>query len=260
MLKSALYGQTKGAKMCKMASFVVTRTNVLFLKDFDSHEKILQENNILDNTSSPDFVRVEVCPKEGKYDSNFKSWVFNVDQDLLPEWFSEKEAEIAVREALPLWAKYHIIKEGIFVDENYGQKTRIFLGQTKAVIAGQTGGVCEFYGRSTGKVTGQTGGDCYFYVHSKGKVAGQTGGWCWFYDHSKGKVAGQTGGDCYFYVHSKGKVAGQTGGWCWFYDHSNGKVAGQSGGDCRFLDQSKGKVTGQTGGDCRFLDQSTELK
>jgi len=148
--------------MCKMASFIVTRNSVLFSEDFDSHEKILEENNIPDKSSSPDFVRVEICPAEERYDSNFGAWVFSVDQDILPEWFSKKEAEIAVREALPLWAKHHIIRDDIFVDKNYGQKTRIFLGQTEATITGQTGGSCKFLGQSVGKVTGQTGGACQF--------------------------------------------------------------------------------------------------
>jgi len=228
--------------MCKMASFVVTRTNVLFSKDFDSHEKILQENNILDNTSRPDFVRVEISPAEERYDSDFGSWVFRVDQDLLPEWFSAKEAEIAVREALPLWTKHHIIKEGIFVDKNYGQKTRIFAGTAKAVITGQTGGACEFFDHSTGKVTGQSGG------------------YCWFRDHSTGKVTGQSGGTCKFYGHSNGKVTGQSGGTCEFYGHSTGKATGQFGGGCCFFGHSKGKVTGQTGGGCYFRDHSTEIK
>jgi len=246
--------------MCRMASFIITRNSVLFSQDFDSHEKILEENNIPDNSSSPDFVRVEIFPAEERYDSDFGSWVFSVDQDLLPDWFSGKEAEIAAREALPLWAKHHIIKEGIFIDKNYGQKTRIFAGTAKAVIAGQTGGYCWFYDHSTGKIAGQTGGYCQFRGHSAGKVTGQTGGDCRFFDQSTGKVAGQTGGYCYFRDHSAGKVTGQSGGECYFREQSTGKVAGQTGGFFRFYGRSTGKVAGKTGGDCQFRDQSTEIK
>ena len=203
--------------MCNMASFVVTKDKVFWLPDNDSHEAIIKHYDLHEGAGRINFVRVEITPENNNYKLQHKRWIFNVDQQEVPDWFDKEEAEKRCRLELPKWYKAHVIKSG--KHELSGIIYKIILGG-EVKVTGQTGGSCGFYGNSQGKVTGQTDGYCGFYENSQGKVTGQTGGYCWFHGNSQGKVTGQTGGYCGFYDSSQGKVTGQTGGDCGFYENS----------------------------------------
>ena len=182
--------------MCYPASFIITRERTLWLKDSDSHEDIIEYYKCREG----EFVRVEISPPNKNYRLPINKWVYKTDQDILPEWHSDKFAEEMCRLELPKWYKTHVITGGSH--SLSGKISKVILGGI-VHVAGQTGGYCCFYGNSQGKVTGQTGGVCWFYDNSQGKVTGQTGGDCWFYDNSQGKVTGQTGGYCCFYGNSQ---------------------------------------------------------
>jgi hypothetical protein len=90
--------------MCKLASFIVTRERVLWHPGSDSHENIIDKYK-LDDRKQCDFVRVELSPPNEDYTKPLTEWVYRVDQDNTPEWYSAKEAEIAARHELDKWRK-----------------------------------------------------------------------------------------------------------------------------------------------------------
>ena len=177
--------------MCSPASLIVTRTKVLFSELTDRHEDIIKEFGLDDSTESPDFVRVEIVPEDDNYKLPLSKWVYRVDQDFLPEWYSPEEAELAARATLKVWDKHHIIRKGKHILT--GNISRIIFGGD-ITIDGQSGGNCQFYNSSKGTVSNQSGGDCWFYDSSRGTVSNQSGGSCRFYDSSKGTVSNQSGG------------------------------------------------------------------
>jgi hypothetical protein len=187
--------------MCKMASFIVTKNDVLWSKKSDSHEEILNENKINDKTSSPDFVRVEISPKDDDYKSDLKTWVFKIDQDYLPDWFSKDEVENAARLELKKWYKSKVLKNKTIKISDFNEN-KIFIDCVVDILD-QSGGYCRFYG-STGTVSNQSCVDCRFYG-STGTVSNQSGGYCLFYG-STGTVSNQSGGDCRFYGSSVKKI------------------------------------------------------
>ena len=205
--------------MCKPASFVVTKNRIFWSKLSNSHEDIIEENNLNDSTRSPDFVRIEISPKDKDLTIPMKNWIFKLDQDFKPEWFDPKEAEIAARLELKSWRKCFIINrksdkpliisEGekyvisgnIIVDGGYVK----FYEKSKGTVYG---GVADFCNKSTGTVNG---GDINFFNYSTGTV---NGGRVNFLNKSTGTV---NDGTVYFWDNSTGTV---NGGFVYFRDKS----------------------------------------
>jgi hypothetical protein len=64
---------------------------------------MLEELNIKDDNEFPNFVRVEMVPKDRDvFNHNLENWILHVDQDFLPDWFDvekvEKEMKIKMEE------------------------------------------------------------------------------------------------------------------------------------------------------------------
>ena len=95
--------------MCKLKSAIVLKDRI-FMPDYDSHSRMLEELKITDDYlgASKKFVRVELSPANGDVFSNVDEWELNVDQDIKPEWFSEDEYKPKIVEAVKEWAKTHI--------------------------------------------------------------------------------------------------------------------------------------------------------
>lgn len=135
--------------MGKPASGILTRTKVLWLPDTDSHNEIIERHYLNDSSTSPDFVRFEITPPGFKYSLPPDQWVYRTAQDYLPDWYDQREAEIAVRDTLHEWISTHIIRKGtevvrqgegmIFLDYAIGiirgGRAR-FLDQSIAIIYG----------------------------------------------------------------------------------------------------------------------------
>ena len=51
--------------MCEFLSAVVTKTKFYYDAFDDSHETLIQKHKLNDNTRTPDFVRIEITPKDG---------------------------------------------------------------------------------------------------------------------------------------------------------------------------------------------------
>jgi hypothetical protein len=118
--------------MCRPASFIVTRDAVLWSKTSDSHDRILQENKLSDLSTKPDFVRVEVYPKSGDFREPIDTWVFHLDQDLLPVWFDQVDVELRARRALVDWYAQKMHLEGSF--ELWGEENGWFYGNATATL------------------------------------------------------------------------------------------------------------------------------
>ena len=100
--------------MCKLKSAIILK-NRIFMPDYDSHSKMLEELKITDDyiNASKVFVRAELSPENGDVFSDIDGWKLCVDQDITPEWFDEKDCTERMRKAVKEWAKTHI-----FVGQN----------------------------------------------------------------------------------------------------------------------------------------------
>ena len=95
--------------MCKLKSAIILKDRI-FMPDYDSHSKMLEELGITDDyfNASKVFVRAELSPQNGDVFSDIDSWEFSVDQDITPEWFDEKDCAERMRKAAKEWANTHI--------------------------------------------------------------------------------------------------------------------------------------------------------
>ena len=98
--------------MCKLKSGLLFKNGV-FVPDYDSHDKMLEEKGIEDtaeNRIAGKFVRFELSPKNDDPFSPVRDWIFTIDQDELPEWIQEdiQKYESMAREAVSEWASERI--------------------------------------------------------------------------------------------------------------------------------------------------------
>ena len=95
--------------MCKLKSAIILKDRI-FMPDYDSHSKMLEELGITDDyiNASKVFVRAELSPENEDVFSDIDSWEFRVDQDITPEWFDEKYCAERMRNTVKEWAKTHI--------------------------------------------------------------------------------------------------------------------------------------------------------
>ena len=95
--------------MCKLKSAIVLK-NRIFVPDYDSHTKMLEELGIKDDylNASKTFVRVELSPKNGDVFSDIDTWELKVDQDIIPDWFDKKTYKPQIVDAIKGWAKDNI--------------------------------------------------------------------------------------------------------------------------------------------------------
>ena len=95
--------------MCKLKSAIILKDRI-FMPDYDSHSKMLEELGITDDyiNASKVFVRAELAPENGDVFSDIDGWKLEVDQDIMPEWFDEKDCAERMRKAVKEWAKTHI--------------------------------------------------------------------------------------------------------------------------------------------------------
>ena len=95
--------------MCQLKSGIILKNRV-FVPEYDSHTDMLKELGIKDDylNASKTFVRVELSPTDGDVFSDIDTWMLNVDQDIVPDWYDEETYKSQVIEAVKEWAKDHI--------------------------------------------------------------------------------------------------------------------------------------------------------
>jgi hypothetical protein len=80
--------------MCRIKSAIVLKDSVYMPFDHDHHTKMLEELGIKDDSSFPNFVRIEITPIDNDiFNHNLENWKLKVDQDIIPDWFDIKESE-----------------------------------------------------------------------------------------------------------------------------------------------------------------------
>ncbi len=95
--------------MCRFKSGIILKDRV-FIPEYDSHQKMLDELGIDDNSQNAErlFIRAELVPKGIDVFSDINDWKFVVDQDILPDWYVEDYDKQRMIEAVKEWAKNHI--------------------------------------------------------------------------------------------------------------------------------------------------------
>jgi hypothetical protein len=161
---------------------IVTAAEILWSPDHDSHETLAKNHHLDDRTIAPDFVRVEIVPPGVDYTVPPDQWVYRVDQDYLPAWYSAPEAELACRRVLPAWYAAHVVTDGDQVVQD-GQ-TRIALGHASQTISGGEGWA---YGDATQTITG---GEGRAYDSASQTISGGVG---WAYGDATQTITGGEG-------------------------------------------------------------------
>jgi len=123
--------------MCRMMSGIITLNKTIYDLDNDSHEALIQKEGLKDEGEHPDFVRVEIVPKDGDvFNHDLKNWELCVDQDFKPDWFNKEFALVEMQKAVQeLWAERFLIddKSGKVIKEG-----RWFLKNSHAVLWGSS--------------------------------------------------------------------------------------------------------------------------
>jgi hypothetical protein len=63
--------------MCRTKSGILLKDSVYMSFEHDHHTKMLEELGIKDDSAFPNFVRIEITPKDGDiFNHDLKNWVF----------------------------------------------------------------------------------------------------------------------------------------------------------------------------------------
>ena len=139
--------------MCRMMSGIITLNKTIYDLDNDSHEALIQKEGLKDEGEHPDFVRVEIVPKDGDvFNHDLKNWELCVDQDFKPDWFNKEFALVEMQKAVQeLWAERFLIddKSGKVIKEG-----RWFLKNSHAVLWGSSHAV--LWGSSHAELQGSS--------------------------------------------------------------------------------------------------------
>ena len=89
--------------MCRPASMIVTKSRVYWNPpEFgESHTSIRERYNLRDDLHGTQGVAIEIVPPNGDYSAPLDTWIFCVDQDIVPDWWNPKEAEIEGQTCYP---------------------------------------------------------------------------------------------------------------------------------------------------------------
>ena len=113
--------------MCQFKSVIILKDRV-FIPDYDSHSDMLEELGIADTRENAErlFVRAELSPADGDVFSDIRTWIYKVDQDILPDWYVEEYDRQRVIEAVKEWAKnrIHIGKDNFVISDGAGHQIK----------------------------------------------------------------------------------------------------------------------------------------
>ena len=103
--------------MCNFASFVLSKDKEFWSEKTDSHTEIIQEHGLYEyGVHGPNLLKVElVPPREGRFLFDLKSWHYQVDQDIKPEWITGEEehrTKSAFLRRFPMLIKHQLITGG----------------------------------------------------------------------------------------------------------------------------------------------------
>ena len=124
----------KEGKMCQFFSGIITdkNKNAIYDLDKDSHEDLIEKAGLKDDTSKPNFVRVELLPQDGNvFNHDLKNWKLKLDQDFKPDWFDlEKSEELMKKKLQEVFDKRFIVDDKAW-QERKGQ--RLFIKNSNVI-------------------------------------------------------------------------------------------------------------------------------
>ena len=91
--------------MSRLKSGIILKDQV-FVPDYDSYTDMLKELNI----ENDEFVCAELSPVDGDIFSDISTWQFNINQDILPDWFVYEHDKKRMIEVVKAWLKDHVFK------------------------------------------------------------------------------------------------------------------------------------------------------
>ena len=105
--------------MCQLKSGIILRNKcVLSQEHEESHSDLLSDLKIEDTLENARrvFVRAELVPPDGNWWTDPDTWTFNVDQDILPDWYTEDPGkyEQEFRESVKDWVNKHVFIDKVF--------------------------------------------------------------------------------------------------------------------------------------------------
>ena len=134
--------------MCEIKSMIVLKNKIYCPLDLDHHTQMLKELNIEDNKVNPNFVRIEVIPKDNDlFNHNLNNWKINIDQDYKPDWFFIEEYEEKIKIELQKW-----FEQRFLIDDNFGKiikEGKWFLKNSTVSDMYNNSTVSRMYGNST---------------------------------------------------------------------------------------------------------------
>jgi hypothetical protein len=208
---------------------ILLKDKVLIGKTTNSHSMILEQHNIKDEELKPNFVKVEIVPTNNNYMLPLEQWVYNIDQDYLPDWYVHEVDELRAREALKQWYREHIELQNTDTPNSK---------QTAGYYSTQTAGSCST--QIAGDQSTQTAGSCSTQIAGYGSI--QTAG-----DRSTQKAGSgstQTAGS--ESTQTAGYYSTQTAGY--YSTQTAGDQSTQTAGSCST--QIAGDQSTQTAGSC----------
>ncbi len=145
--------------MCQFKSGIILKSRVVLAPEGnESHSDLLESLGIEDNhmNATKTFVRAELIPKNNDKMSDVKKWRYNVDQDIIPDWYEEdpnryeKEFRDAVEKYMEEWKKnFKFICGYYWTCVNDGDLTYYFMnGILKKSEFGKTNNYAESYVRN----------------------------------------------------------------------------------------------------------------
>ena len=78
--------------MCQFKSGIILKNRIVLAPEGnESHSDLLESMGIEDNrmNATKKFVRAELIPPDGNKAININLWKYNVDQDIVPDWYEE---------------------------------------------------------------------------------------------------------------------------------------------------------------------------
>lgn len=230
--------------MCNLASLVLTKNNVYYLSNSNSHEDIIEHFHLKDEN----IVRVELTPPDSFDDlTNIDLWTFKVDQDIYPDWTYKGDItlEEKSRKALPRLMTEQKIG---YISKN-GNDQRILTGDYSKNIVGDRSfafsalrSVC-IGGKNSVAVTTD---------HSLSLVGDLSIAFSNSYSHSvSGYCGSSVSGDCG--VAEAGKYGNATAG-------NYGSASVGESGVARVSDKGKAKAGYNGYIAINFLDQNNRMR
>lgn len=145
--------------MCQFKSGIILKNRVVLTPEGnESHSDLLKRLGIGDThmNASKKFVRAELIPKNNDRMTDVKDWRYNVDQDIIPDWYEkdpgryEQEFRNAVEEYMKEWRKqFKFICGHYWTSIQDGDLTYYFkYGILKKSEFGKTNNYAESYVRN----------------------------------------------------------------------------------------------------------------